>query len=102
MIQKIIVKGEPQYAVIGILGEDATHMYAEVEGNITKKDAKEIKSRGEEIFRFFDTLQEAEAFVSGLCTAIGSFEFMLTNYDDHEKIFGNLSKLGARFISECE
>lgn len=91
MITKIkLDDGRIQFAVLGMTCDAAIDIFNEIDGTMTEEIAEEISDTGaDQIFRFFDTINEATAYMQGV-EDISTFNYTWLTMQEFEMIFGKL------------
>lgn len=88
---EIKINGEIKHAVIGVFGQSVEANYED-----TKAEAADIRQAaedgGEELFRCFDTQNEAYAYIQGLSDMDGWMAYTVgSDLNRHEEIFGSIA-----------
>jgi hypothetical protein len=87
-VTEVIHQGKRQYLCHGIVGEEGSREYADNEDNLQEEIAESIRNNGREIFRLFNSLNEAMAYWTGVTDAEGYNEIVGTDLMNHKLVFG--------------
>jgi hypothetical protein len=85
MPTKLIINGKEQHVVHGMFGEAARNILDQLEEGLTPP-VDDVA----EMYRFFETEAEANAYLQGLADMSGWLDYEFTTTEQHQKLFADL------------
>jgi hypothetical protein len=95
---KHMSKKKKQFVVSGIFGEAGSDVWESAVKKTPALKKKIEQAGGFELFRFFNTKAEAEAYLLGIEDMDGWMGWMTTGKEDHQKVFGSVERRNEEFI----